>query len=53
MRLAPALEATRLRARCLSFREIGAELGMSAPGAHKAVKRGLALIAEQTAEAAE
>ncbi len=26
---------------------------MSAPGAHKAVKRGLALIAEQTAEAAE
>ena len=48
-----ALEATRLRARGLTFREVGAELAMSAPGAHKAVKRGLALIAEQTAEAAE
>ena len=48
-----ALEATRLRARGLTFREIGAELAMSAPGAHKAVKRGLALIAEQIAEAAE
>ncbi len=48
-----ALEATRLRARGLTFREVAAELAMSAPGAHKAVKRGLALIAEQTAEAAE
>ena len=37
----------------MTFREIGAELGMSAPGAHKALKRGLQDRANEISEAAD
>ena len=48
-----ALEAVRLRAAGKTFRQIGDALGMSAPGAHKALKRGLQDRAEEIAEAAD
>ena len=47
-----ALEAVRLRAQGHSFREIGTVLGMSGPGAHAALKRGLQDKANEIAEAA-